>query len=242
MPSKLQCIVASCTTRGVFKADRSNITLYKFPDDEQLLRRWKAQIYPHREEINISASETANSFSWVVKGSDRVCSLHFRGGRKLGKNNVPTIFDNNNDTPRERLPIIERDEDDLLVVETQMKSTQKQQSLPIQTNEEDLFVVKTFAKPAEEQSLPIQTNEEDLFVVKTFTKSAEEQGLPIQIAGNQLLADETPRLGNEARNQPKNQKMSFYCLTSLWMKTTTNIQKYASRQNVNIQIWTSNKL
>ena len=36
MPSKLQCIVASCPARGVFKDDRDNITLYKFPEDEKL--------------------------------------------------------------------------------------------------------------------------------------------------------------------------------------------------------------
>ena len=119
-------------TRGVFKADRSNITLYKFPDDEKLLQQWKAQIYPHREETNMSRSETPNGLSWVVKRSDRVCSLHFRGGRKLGENNVPTIFDNTNYTKKanshERSPMMETE-----------------------TNEEDPIVIETFTKPAEER-------------------------------------------------------------------------------------------
>ena len=100
MPSKLQCIVASCIMRGAYKAERGNITLYKFPTDENSLQQWKAQIYPHGQETNVSASELVYGVSWVVKRSDRICSLHFRGGRKLGDNNIPTIFYNVNDTKK----------------------------------------------------------------------------------------------------------------------------------------------
>ena len=61
--------------------------LHSFPKDPSLLRSWKVQIRPH-----LGLTETEVDFP-INKGTDRICSLHFRGGRKVGDLNIPTVFD-----------------------------------------------------------------------------------------------------------------------------------------------------
>ena len=48
-----------------------------------MLQKWKDQIRKHCEQIGEGC---------IFKLSDKVCSLHFRGGRKLGGNDIPVIF------------------------------------------------------------------------------------------------------------------------------------------------------
>ena len=53
------------------------------------MEQWKEQVLPH----------VGNDY--ILKPNDKVCSIHFRGGRKLGGNDIPTIFENiNNETPK----------------------------------------------------------------------------------------------------------------------------------------------
>ena len=48
-----------------------------------MLQKWKDQIRKHCEQIGEEC---------IFKLSDKVCSLHFRGGRKLGGNDIRVIF------------------------------------------------------------------------------------------------------------------------------------------------------
>ena len=82
MPSKLKCVVPCCKTQGS-KDKRRDVVLYSFPKDEVMLQKWEDQIRKHCEQIGEEC---------IFKLSDKVCSLHFRGGRKLGGNDIPVIF------------------------------------------------------------------------------------------------------------------------------------------------------
>ena len=82
MPTKLKCVVPRCKTQGS-KDKRRDIVLYSFPKDEVMLQKWKDQIRKHCEQIGEKC---------IFKLSDKVRSLHFRGGRKLEGNDIPLIF------------------------------------------------------------------------------------------------------------------------------------------------------
>ena len=69
------CIVPMCTNNS----NMSELSFYRLPlHDQNLLQRWIVNI--RRENIRI------NEYS-------RVCSDHFEGGKKKGKDAVPTIFE-----------------------------------------------------------------------------------------------------------------------------------------------------
>jgi hypothetical protein len=71
-----QCAVAGCTHKSW---RHKTLVFYSFPKDDALRRKWIRNISLRRKD-----------YKWST--SDRVCSAHFVGGRKLGNNNVPTIF------------------------------------------------------------------------------------------------------------------------------------------------------
>ena len=48
-----------------------------------MLQKWKDQIRKHCEQMGEQC---------IFKLSEKVCSLHFRGGRKLGGNDIPAIL------------------------------------------------------------------------------------------------------------------------------------------------------
>ena len=63
--------------------------MYSFSTDEALLQKWIVQI---KENVD-------PTFSY--KPTSGVCGLHFRGGRKLGGNNIPTVFNQNRNIIRD---------------------------------------------------------------------------------------------------------------------------------------------
>ena len=103
-----------------------------------------------------------------MKRSDRVYSLCFRGGRKLGENNVPTIFDSSyytkKDNNHERSPMMETE-----------------------ANEEDPLVIETFTKPAEERIVetpkkPVEKlKEQSLMIDDPMDEENSEEKIEIEI-------------------------------------------------------------
>ncbi|XP_028394401.1 uncharacterized protein LOC114518578 [Dendronephthya gigantea] len=76
MPNK-KCVVARCTHTS---RRHKTLTFYCFPKDDKLQRKW----------IKAVSLRALLNYRW--KPSDRICSAHFPNGRKLGKNNIPSIF------------------------------------------------------------------------------------------------------------------------------------------------------
>ncbi|XP_028408823.1 uncharacterized protein LOC114531410 [Dendronephthya gigantea] len=74
MPYK--CAVAQCKHKSWIN---KTLKFYSFPKNDTLRQKWIKNI-----------ALTGQGYEWS-KG-DRVCSAHFVGGRKLGNNNVPSIF------------------------------------------------------------------------------------------------------------------------------------------------------
>ncbi len=74
MPFK--CVVGGCPHKSW--VDKT-LKFHTFPKDERTRRKW------------ISAVKLrTKKYKWQV--SDRICSAHFKDGRKYGNNNIPTIF------------------------------------------------------------------------------------------------------------------------------------------------------
>ena len=88
MPTHFKCSIPDCKSGGP-KDDRKGVTIYSFPTDEALFQKWIVQI---KENVD-------PTFSY--KPTSRVCGLHFRGGRKLGGNNIPTVFNQNRNIMRD---------------------------------------------------------------------------------------------------------------------------------------------
>ena len=84
MPTRFKCIVSSCSSSGK-KVERKNIILHSFPKDQKTLAQWIKNIEPHLP------CETLKD--WMKKSSNRICSLHFKNGIKVGDINVPTVFE-----------------------------------------------------------------------------------------------------------------------------------------------------
>ena len=88
MPTHFKCSIPDCKSGGP-KDDRKGVTIYSFPTDEALFQKWIVQI---KENVD-------PTFSY--KPTSRECGLHFRGGRKLGGNNIPTVFNQNRNIIRD---------------------------------------------------------------------------------------------------------------------------------------------
>ena len=86
MPTRFKCIVPSCSSNGK-KVERKKIILHSFPKDQKTLAQWIKNIEPHLP------SETLKE--WMKKSSNRICSLHFKNGMKVGDINVPTVLKRN---------------------------------------------------------------------------------------------------------------------------------------------------
>ena len=75
------CIVPLCTSHssdGSSNSDDLRISFYRLPlNNPLLLKQWLVNIRRENTPINHNS---------------RVCSLHFKGGRKIGKLDVPVIF------------------------------------------------------------------------------------------------------------------------------------------------------
>ena len=88
MPTHFKCSIPDCKSGGP-KDDRKGVIIYSFPTDEALFQKWIVQI---KENVDPTFS---------CKPTSRVCGLHFRGGRKLGENNIPTVFNQNGNIIRD---------------------------------------------------------------------------------------------------------------------------------------------
>ena len=88
MPTHFKCSIPACKSGGP-KDHRKGVIIYSFLTDEALFQKWIVQI---KENVD-------PTFSY--KSTSRVCGLHFRGGRKLGGNNIPTVFNQNKNIIRD---------------------------------------------------------------------------------------------------------------------------------------------
>ena len=82
MTTHFDCSIPDCKSGG-HKEDRKGVIIYSFPTDEALFRKWIVQI---KENVDPA---------FPYKPTSRVCGLHFCSGRKLGGNNIPTVFNQN---------------------------------------------------------------------------------------------------------------------------------------------------
>mgnify|MGYP001801073402 CR=1 FL=1 len=79
-----------CCVPGCF-----NKAVYRFPEDKKQRRQWV---------LNINRLEVGSKYKLFTPDNTkhRVCSDHFKGGKKTATNNVPTIFTGRDSTPTQR--------------------------------------------------------------------------------------------------------------------------------------------
>ena len=103
--SNIHCSVPLCTQRGRVGPKGEQIGFFKFPDEEEMKKRW---IHAIRRDVGRF---------FRISGASKVCSLHFKprdiskglGGRmSLKISAVPSIFAWKPTSPRKRPPPAER--------------------------------------------------------------------------------------------------------------------------------------
>ena len=103
--SNIHCCVPLCTQRGRVGPKGEQIGFFKFPDEEEMKKRW---IHAIRRDVGRF---------FRISGASKVCSLHFKlsdiskglGGRmSLKTSAVPSIFAWKQTSPRKRPPRTER--------------------------------------------------------------------------------------------------------------------------------------
>ena len=99
--SNIHCCVPLCTQRGRVGPKGEQIGFFKFPDEEEMKKRW---IHAIRRDVGRL---------FRISGASKVCSLHFKlsdiskglGGRMYLKTSaVPSIFAWKQTSPRKRPP------------------------------------------------------------------------------------------------------------------------------------------
>ena len=88
MPTHFKSGIPDCKSGGPTD-DRKGVIIYSFPTDEALFQKWIVQI---KENVDPTFSN---------KPTSRVSGLHFRDGRKLGENNISTVFKQNKNIIRD---------------------------------------------------------------------------------------------------------------------------------------------
>ena len=81
----MHCLVVFSGKCSGKKVERKNIILHSFPKYQKTLAQWIKNIEPHLP------SETLKD--WMKGSSNRIWSLHFKNGIKVGDINVPTVFE-----------------------------------------------------------------------------------------------------------------------------------------------------
>ena len=103
--SNVHCCVPLCTQRGRVGPKGGQVGFFKFPDEEEMKKRW----------IHAIPGDVGRFFR--ISGASKVCSLHFKlsdiskglGGRmSLKASAVPSIFARKKTSPRKRPPPTER--------------------------------------------------------------------------------------------------------------------------------------
>ncbi|XP_068743411.1 uncharacterized protein [Montipora capricornis] len=105
LKSNIHCCVPLCTQRGRVGPKGEQIGFFKFPDEEEMKKRW---IHAIRRDVGRF---------FRISGASKVCSLHFKlsdiskglGGRmSLKTSAVPSIFAWKQTSPRKQPPPTER--------------------------------------------------------------------------------------------------------------------------------------
>ena len=119
------CIVPKCSHKSG-KPESKGVSFYRLPlKNKKLLKQWLIKI--RRENTPLTQHS-------------RVCSVHFKGGKKSGKNDVPEIFQwtktSTRQPPKVRVNLTESDETIDIPPNEAVSSTH--QSKSTQTSEDDI--------------------------------------------------------------------------------------------------------